>query len=202
MAGRGGVANDSATGIPRWDGDIPPQCQPNPSMFKLSANMTWVEAREPIHADIDAKKTNGIGPGMPFANAVLTKDPNIGLVGSVTCAIGGTSISRWQKGEFLYEQLVKRARLALQSGGGYKAMLWYQGEIDTIHKQDVELYGGRLKRFFHDWRSDLQAPMLPIFQLAKLIKFEINSLVDPESGLATLASDHEKSFKNCFGRLM
>ncbi|XP_038996620.1 probable carbohydrate esterase At4g34215 [Hibiscus syriacus] len=165
MAGRGGVANDSATGIPRWDGDIPPQCQPNPSMFKLSANMTWVEAREPIHADIDAKKTNGIGPGMPFANAVLTKDPNIGLVGSVTCAIGGTSISRWQKGEFLYEQLVKRARLALQSGGGYKAMLWYQGEIDTIHKQDVELYGGRLKRFFHDWRSDLQAPMLPIFQV-------------------------------------
>ncbi|KAK8643077.1 hypothetical protein V6N13_012393 [Hibiscus sabdariffa] len=165
MAGRGGVANDTATGIPRWDGDVPPQCQPNPSIFKLSADMAWVEAREPIHADIDAKKTNGIGPGMAFANAVLTKDPNIGLVGLVPCAIGGTNISEWQKGEFLYEQLVKRARLALQSGAGFKAMLWYQGETDTIHKQDVELYGGRLKRFFQDLRSDLQAPMLPIFQV-------------------------------------
>ncbi|XP_012446625.1 probable carbohydrate esterase At4g34215 [Gossypium raimondii] len=165
MAGRGGVANHSVRGIPTWDGDVPPQCQPNPWIFKLSADMAWVEAREPIHADIDAKKTNGIGPGMAFANAVLSKDPNFGLVGLVPCAIGGTNLSQWQKGGFLYEQLVKRAQMALRSGGAYKAMLWYQGETDTIYKQDVELYQGRLKRFFNDLRSDLQAPRLPIFQV-------------------------------------
>ncbi|PPS07560.1 hypothetical protein GOBAR_AA13086 [Gossypium barbadense] len=165
MAGRGGVANHSVRGIPTWDGDVPPQCQPNPWIFKLSADMAWVEAREPILADIDVKKTNGIGPGTAFANAVLSKDPNFGLVGLVPCAIGGTHLSQWQKGGFLYEQLVKRAQMALRSGGAYKAMLWYQGETDTIYKQDVELYQGRLKRFFNDLRSDLQAPRLPIFQV-------------------------------------
>ncbi|XP_022772216.1 probable carbohydrate esterase At4g34215 [Durio zibethinus] len=165
MAGRGGVANDTSTGIPTWDGVVPPQCQPNPSIFRLSADLAWVQAREPIHADIDARKTNGIGPGMSFANAVLSKDPNFGLVGLVPCAIGGTTISEWQKGEFLYEQLVKRAQMALQSGV-YRAMLWYQGETDTINQDDVELYKGRLKRFFNDLRSDLHAPMLPIFQVA------------------------------------
>ncbi|XWS21245.1 hypothetical protein CRYUN_Cryun30bG0038900 [Craigia yunnanensis] len=166
MAVRGGVANDTSTGIPTWDGVVPPQCQPNPSIFRLSADLAWVRAREPIHVDIDAGKTNGIGPGMSFANAVLTKDPNFGLVGLVPCAIGGTNISEWQKGEFLYEQLVKRAQRALQSGGVYRAMLWYQGESDTINQEDAELYKGRLKRFFNDLRSDLHAPMLPIFQVA------------------------------------
>ncbi|TYH72928.1 hypothetical protein ES332_D05G291100v1 [Gossypium tomentosum] len=175
MAGRGGVANHSVRGIPTWDGDVPPQCQPNPWIFKLSADMAWVEAREPIHADIDVKKTNGIGPGMAFANAVLSKDPNFGLVGLVPCAIGGTHLSQWQKGGFLYEQLVKRAQMALRSGGAYKAMLWYQGETDTIYKQDVELYQGRLKRFFNDLRSDLQAPRLPIFQVGTKVDMTENT---------------------------
>ncbi|XVE70143.1 hypothetical protein DITRI_Ditri10aG0048000 [Diplodiscus trichospermus] len=166
MAGRGGVTNDTSKGIPTWDGVVPPQCQPNPSIFRLSADLAWVEAREPIHADIDARKINGIGPGMSFANAVLTKDPNFGLVGLVPCAIGGTTISEWERGKFLYEQLVKRAQMAQQSGGVYRAMLWFQGEADTINQEDADLYKGRLKRFFNDLRSDLHAPVLPIFQVA------------------------------------
>ncbi|KAK8544834.1 hypothetical protein V6N13_003394 [Hibiscus sabdariffa] len=165
MAGRGGVVNNTATGVTTWDGVVPPECQPNPSILRLSANLTWVEAREPLHADIDYNKTNGIGPGMPFANAVLGKDPKFGVVGLVPCAIGGTNISQWQKGEFLYEQLVKRARVAVKSGV-YRAMLWFQGESDTVNKQDADLYRGRLERFFQDFRSDLQTPMLPIFQVA------------------------------------
>nr|KJB58573.1 hypothetical protein B456_009G215800 [Gossypium raimondii] len=164
MAGRGGVANETSTGIGTWDGVVPPQCQPNPSIFRLSADLAWVKAREPIHSDIDARKTDGVGPGMSFANAVLTKDPNFGVVGLVPCAVGGTTISQWQKGEFLYEQLVKRAEMAQQSGGVYRAMLWYQGEADTVNEEDVELYKGRLKTFFDDLRSDLHAPLLPIFQ--------------------------------------
>ncbi|GMI77415.1 hypothetical protein like AT3G53010 [Hibiscus trionum] len=166
MAGRGGVLNDTATGVTTWDGVVPPECQPNPSILRLSANLTWVEAREPLHADIDYNKTNGIGPGMPFANAVLGKDPKFGVVGLVPCANGATNISQWQKGEFLYEQLVKRAQMAVESGGVYRAMLWYQGESDTENKQDADSYKARLERFFADLRSDLRTPMLPIFQVA------------------------------------
>ncbi|GLT93543.1 hypothetical protein SLE2022_113330 [Rubroshorea leprosula] len=160
MAGRGGVVNDT------WDGVVPPQCQPNPSIFRLSQDLAWVVAREPLHSDIDVTKVNGIGPGMAFANAVLTRDQGIGTVGLVPCAIGGTNVSEWEKGRSLYEQLVRRAKLALQSGGAYAAMLWYQGESDTVSRENAESYKGRLERFFTDLRYDLQAPSLPIFQVA------------------------------------
>ncbi|GLU04215.1 hypothetical protein SLE2022_213740 [Rubroshorea leprosula] len=166
MAGQGGVSIDAATNNITWDGVVPEQCQPNPSILRLSANLTWVEAREPLHADIDVTKVNGIGPGMPFANAVLTRDPSFGTVGLVPCAIGGTKISQWQKGESFYQQLMRRATTAVQGRGVYAAMLWYQGESDTSIKEDAELYKGRLTKFFTDFRSDLQAPSLPIFQVA------------------------------------
>ncbi|KAE8674726.1 putative carbohydrate esterase [Hibiscus syriacus] len=165
MAGRGGVTYDISTGTWKWDGVVPTQCQPNPSIFRLSADLAWVPAREPIHADIDARMTDGIGPGMSFANAVLTKDFNFGPIGLVPCAVGGTSINQWQKGELLYEQLVKRAQMAQQSGV-YRAILWYQGEADTLSQEDADLYEARLKTFFNDLRSDLNAPTLPIFQVA------------------------------------
>ncbi|KAH1057784.1 hypothetical protein J1N35_035849 [Gossypium stocksii] len=165
MAGRGGVFNDTITETLTWDGIVPPECQPNPSILRLTANLTWVEAHEPLHADIDYNKTNGVGPGMPFANTVLNKDPNFGVIGLVPCAIGGTNISQWQKGEFLYEQLVKRSQFAMQSGV-YRAMLWYQGESDTENQQDAELYKDNLKRFFNDLRFDLKTPKLPIIQVA------------------------------------
>ncbi|TYH65012.1 hypothetical protein ES332_D06G026600v1 [Gossypium tomentosum] len=165
MAGRGGVFNDTITETLTWDGIVPPECQPNPSILRLTANLTWVEAHEPLHADIDYNKTKGAGPGMPFANTVLNKDPNFGVIGLVPCAIGGTNISQWQKGEFLYEQLVKRSQFAMQSRV-YRAMLWYQGESDTENQQDAELYKDKLKRFFNDLRFDLKTPKLPIIQVA------------------------------------
>ncbi|KAJ9186783.1 hypothetical protein P3X46_002317 [Hevea brasiliensis] len=165
MAGRGGVINNTKIGKLTWDGIVPPQCQPNPSIFRLSANLTWVLAHEPLHADIDYNKTNGIGPGMAFANAVLTKDPTIGVMGLVPCAIGGTYISQWAKGGFLYDQLVRRTRAALKSGGDLRAMLWYQGESDTIIREDADAYKGRLEKFFKEVRADLQYPTLPIIQV-------------------------------------
>ncbi|KAI6689073.1 hypothetical protein NL676_025901 [Syzygium grande] len=141
MAGRGGVVNISPTGwVEKWDGVVPPECSPNPSILRLAANLTWVEAREPIHADIDLNKTNGIGPGMAFANAVLGRDRSLGSVGLVPCAAGGTKIS--------------------------EALLWYQGESDAVAESDAALYKGRLEKFFSDVRADLQSPELPIFQVA------------------------------------
>ncbi|XP_012068286.1 probable carbohydrate esterase At4g34215 [Jatropha curcas] len=166
MAGRGGVINDTKTGKTTWDGIVPPQCQPNPSIFRLSADLIWVPAHEPLHADIDYNKTNGVGPGMAFANAILTEDPTIGVLGLVPCAIGGTNISQWAKGGFLYEQLVRRTQVALRSGGALRAMLWYQGESDTINREDADSYKSRLEKFFLELRSDLQYPLLPIIQVA------------------------------------
>ncbi|KAI9201787.1 hypothetical protein LWI28_029260 [Acer negundo] len=166
MAGRGGVTNDTRTDTQVWDGIVPPQCQPNPSILRLSAKLKWVRAHEPLHADIDVNKINGVGPGMPFFNAVLTKDPNFGVIGLVPCAIGGTNISEWKKGSFLYDQTVRRTQAALQGGGVIRALLWYQGESDTVNREDAELYKQRSDKFFVDLRYDLQVPMLPIIRVA------------------------------------
>ncbi|RID65357.1 hypothetical protein BRARA_D00557, partial [Brassica rapa] len=164
MAGRGGVYNDSTKNIIVWDGVIPPECRSNPSILHLTAKLEWEEAKEPLHADIDVNKTNGVGPGMSFANLVVNRFDKVGLV---PCSVGGTKLSQWQKGEFLYEETVKRAKAAVASGGGsYQAVLWYQGESDTVDMVDASDYKRRLVKFFSDLRSDLQHPNLPIVQVA------------------------------------
>ncbi|CAI0465094.1 unnamed protein product [Linum tenue] len=139
MAGRGGVHNNTATGAVHWDGIVPAQCEPNPSILRFSKDLVWVPAHEPLHADIDSTKTNGIGPGMPFANAVLTQDP----------------------------EMVRRATAAVAAGGGnLRGLIWYQGESDTNSREDAEGYRGRLETLFYHVRQDLQLPALPIIQVA------------------------------------
>ncbi|CAG7905813.1 unnamed protein product [Brassica rapa] len=101
---------------------------------------------------------------MSFANLVVNRFDKVGLV---PCSVGGTKLSQWQKGEFLYEETVKRAKAAVASGGGsYQAVLWYQGESDTVDMVDASDYKRRLIKFFNDLRSDLQHPNLPIVQVA------------------------------------
>ncbi|PKI48065.1 hypothetical protein CRG98_031582 [Punica granatum] len=167
MAGRGGVTNDTATGVTTWDGIVPPDCRPNPSILRLAANLTWMEAREPLHSDIDYNKTNGVGPGMAFVHAILRAAKlEFGLVGLVPCAVGGTKITEWQRGTVLYDQMTRRAQAALRGGGRIRAVLWYQGESDTLEREDAELYKRRLEGLFVDLVADLQSPGLPIIQVA------------------------------------
>lgn len=161
MSGRGGVVNAT------WDAVVPPQCHANPLVLRLNAQLTWEEAREPLHRDIDVDKTCGVGPGMAFSNSILKRDPGIGLIGLVPCAIGGTNIKDWSRGGRLYQQLLTRAQAALHGGGGLiRAILWYQGESDTVARDDARLYKRRLERFFNDVRSDLLSPVLPVIQVA------------------------------------
>ncbi|KAF3446607.1 hypothetical protein FNV43_RR11787 [Rhamnella rubrinervis] len=141
MAGRGGVLVNNATGELTWSGFVPNQCQPNTSILRFTANFTWEEAREPLHADIDVNKTNGIGPGMPFAHELLAEDPSsYGIVGLVPCAIGGTKIDEWAKGTQLYNEMVRRAQ--------------------------ANTYQPKLQQLFMDVRFDLMSPTLPIIQVA------------------------------------
>lgn len=168
MAGRGGVVNDTRNGVTTWDGVVPPQCRSNPSILKLDAHLKWVEAHEPLHGDIDTVKTNGIGPGMAFANSVLEKNLGLGVVGLVPCAIGGTNISEWERGKVLYNHMMKRVKESLRDDGGgtIRALLWYQGESDTVSLSDAHSYQNRVRKFFLDVRADLQSPLLPIIQVA------------------------------------
>ncbi|MFS7995693.1 putative sialate O-acetylesterase domain, SGNH hydrolase superfamily [Helianthus anomalus] len=139
MAGRGGVKNH------QWDHIVPDDCKPDPTaIHRLTANLTWETAQEPLHADIDKNKTCGVGPGMSFANAM--KDYIAGVIGLVPCAIGGTAIKKWAKGEKLYEDMVRRARSAVSNGGEIIALLWYQGETDTSSKTSAQSYKSKTIR--------------------------------------------------------
>ncbi|PHT32458.1 putative carbohydrate esterase [Capsicum baccatum] len=160
MSGRGGVVNNN------FDCYIPPECQSNSSILRLTKGLSWEVAKEPIHQDIDYYATCGIGPGVSFANSILKNDPNIGVIGLVPCAVGSTNISQWSQGSFFYNQMLNRTRAALQGGGMLRALLWYQGESDTLNLEDAELYKSRLQKFFTDVRYDLDTPSLPIIQVA------------------------------------
>ncbi|XWS21244.1 hypothetical protein CRYUN_Cryun30bG0038800 [Craigia yunnanensis] len=87
MAGRGGVADG------KWDGSVPPEFQPNPSILRFTAKLTWEEARDPLHADIDVGRICGVVPGMAFANEILTHGLGIGVDGGAIRAI------LWYQGE-------------------------------------------------------------------------------------------------------
>ncbi|XP_010244262.1 PREDICTED: probable carbohydrate esterase At4g34215 [Nelumbo nucifera] len=161
MAGRGGVTREKI-----WDGIVPSDCCPDPSVIRLNAKLQWEEAQEPLHADIDTKKTCGIGPGMSFANAIRARNSSLGVVGLVPCAVGGTAIKEWERGKDLYDNMVRRARESLKAGGQIKALLWYQGESDTFSLDDANSYKSNMERFIQDVRADLHSPSLPIIQVA------------------------------------
>ncbi|XWS14754.1 hypothetical protein CRYUN_Cryun35bG0035200 [Craigia yunnanensis] len=160
MTGRGGVVDG------KWDGNVPPECQPNLSILRLTADLSWEEASDPLHADIDVGRICGVGPGMAFANEIRTHGSGIGMLGLVPCAIGGTSISKWARGSRLYDQLVTRANASVKDGGAIRVLLWYQGESDTGTKETAEAYKGKLEKLIRDLRSDLNLSSLPFIQVA------------------------------------
>ncbi|XP_028767669.1 probable carbohydrate esterase At4g34215 [Neltuma alba] len=165
MAGRGGVIRHPHN-HKQWDGIVPPECRSDPSILRLSAHLRWEPAAEPLHADIDTGKVCGVGPGMSFANAVR-QHAGGGMMGLVPCAVGGTAIKEWARGEKLYEEMVERARESAKTKGSeIKALLWYQGESDALTEHDAESYRVNMEKLIHNVREDLHLPSLPIIQVA------------------------------------
>lgn len=161
MSGRGGVDSKRH----HWDGEVPVESSPDPAkIHRLDAHLRWEPAREPLHHDIDTKKTCGVGPGMSFANAIKGRVTT--TIQLVPCAVGGTAIKEWARGTHLYENMVKRAKHAAEGSGEIKAVLWYQGESDTSSAADVEAYKERMEALVHNVRRDLGLPNLPFIQVA------------------------------------
>lgn len=126
-----------------------------------------------VHCFLVPGKTCGVGPGLVFATSYLRahKSKNKGtptpVIGLVPCAIGGTSITQWEKGGTLYNQMINRTRAALENGGKLTALLWYQGESDAIEKKLADQYKENLITFFKSVRADLNKDDLPIIQVSR-----------------------------------
>ena len=126
-------------------------------------------ARHPLHLtgdpeDFSGADNAGVGPGLAFAQAVLRARPESRVL-LVPCAVGGTAVSKWQKGQRLYEETIRRAKLALNNAPAGKARivgaLWLQGEADSVSPERVNAYAGRLDTMIDHLRKDLELPELP-----------------------------------------
>ena len=106
----------------------------NDRVSMLNARGEWVPARHPLH--FDKPQVVGVGPGLSFGIQMAEANPNV-RIGLVPCAVGGTSISRWQPGAddeatktHPYDDAVQRIENAMRCGV-VKGMLWHQGESDS-----------------------------------------------------------------------
>ena len=115
MAGRGELTADNRVSTER--------------VLKLSRNLEWVEAVEPIHFD---KGSAGAGLAASFARVIADRDPDV-VVCLVPCAFGGSSIREWQPGKRHYTNFVARAKVAMKRGP-VKGFLWHQGCNDANQK--------------------------------------------------------------------
>jgi hypothetical protein len=128
----------------------------------------WYLARHPLHLTGDAKTfaghdNAGVGPGLAFAEAVAARDAKL-RVGLIPCAVGGSQIALWQRGARLYDEALRRAKLALQQTAPVKARLrgalWLQGEADATDER-LPVYEAKLVKLVDDLRADLGEPQLP-----------------------------------------
>jgi hypothetical protein len=171
MAGRGKVEAEDKT--------------PNPRVLAFTTNGTWQVAVDPI--TWDKPTIAGVGPGVAFGKAMAQANPKV-TIGLVPCAVGGTPLSRWEKGGDLYSNAVYRARLAMKSGR-LNGVVWHQGESDSKPGL-AETYGDRLAKMIQDIRAELGSPRLP-FVVGQLGEFiyarENNNLTEARLVNDTLA---------------
>lgn len=144
-----------------------PKRDPRIVMMHLKDDQ-WYLARHPLHLTGDAQTFKGhdnagVGPGLAFAEAVAEANPK-SAIGLVPCAVGGSSIKLWQKGAKLYDEALRRAKLALQTTAPIKAqirgVIWLQGEANA-NPAELPLHADRLKAMIESLRADLALPELP-----------------------------------------
>ena len=87
----------------------------------------------------------------------LLDDPGY-TIGLIPCAVGGTSIAQWQRGQAPYSDCVAltQAALAASPGASVDAIIFYQGEDDTFSAVQAAAWPAAFVKFFKDFRADAQ----------------------------------------------
>lgn len=140
----------------------PADRKPDARVLVLGKEDQWVSQGEPLHFD---KKEAGVGLGFTFAKLMADRAPGM-TIGLIPCAVGGTPQSRWmpgsdgQAGGDLYNEAVRRAKIAQQSGR-LKGILWHQGESETGNRAKAGAYAANLAKIVEGFRRDLNAPDVP-----------------------------------------
>ena len=116
----------------------------------------WRPAAHPLHL---SQKGTGFGLALPFASRMLEKQPEL-MIGLVPCAWGGAGIDRLGPGTPLYDNAIRRARIAALRGT-LAGVLWHQGETDSLDDSLARSHAEKLAALIARLRSDLDTPRLP-----------------------------------------
>lgn len=117
----------------------------------------WQVAQDPLH---ETSLRDRVGPGVSFACGLLRVLQPLASIGLVPCAVGGSPLSRWEKGGDLNAATIRRAAQATEYGS-LTGVLWLQGEADAKQLATARTYAQRLETMISDLRQDLQHPDLP-----------------------------------------
>lgn len=115
----------------------------------------WSPGKQPIHSRLKSDRFCLAGP---FAKTYRELYPQM-TVGLIPMAWGGAPIAKMSKGTSFYQEMVDKALWAKEQGK-LKALLWHQGESDTISSELADRYEARLVQFIRDIRADLNEPNL------------------------------------------
>ena len=136
----------------------------NDRVWMLTKDLTWTVAHHPLH--FDKPKVAGVGPGLSFGIDMADAHPDV-KIGLIPCAVGGTSIDKWQPGAYdqatsthPYDDAVARITEAMKNGK-VKGVIWLQGEADSSQEKAVK-YLHQLKVLTKRFRKLTGDKNLPI----------------------------------------
>lgn len=158
--------------------------------YLLNGEDKWEPAKNPLNRYSTIRKGLGMqkmNPGYTFSRKMLKNNKGVSL-GLVVNAKGGTSIKLWAKESKFYNEALRRAKIAMESGV-LKGILWHQGESDERDAKYLE----KLKALVENLRKDLNAPNLPFVagqvNKVKLINDQIAELPKNVEFTAFVSSD-------------
>lgn len=133
-------------------------------VYVLDKTDNWAIAKHPVH--YDKPEMAGVGPGLSFGIEMAKADSNV-TIGLIPCAVGGTSIDKWQAGAYdeatqtyPYDEAIARIKLAMKKGV-VKGMLWHQGEGNASTKSS-QGYTDKLAKLTAEIRALSGDPELPV----------------------------------------
>lgn len=157
----------------------------------------WQKMCEPINPDrgINAEFSPGVSLAASFADCVA-KEFNT-KIGLIPCADGGTSITKWQPGEVLFDHAVLMTELAKRNSelGG---IIWHQGESDC-ENFDTSYYRKSFLNTMTKLRRKLCAENLPLIigELSEDISDERWNLGDNPKRMNALLHELVKEIPYC-----
>ncbi len=146
---------------------ISADCKPTlDNVYLMNRSYEWVAAKNPFNqynnlGEPSYKWSGNMNFGYPFAKMISQYVPGK-QIGIINNAIGGTSLSQWEKGSGTgyYENTMLYVHEALKYGK-VKGILWHLGSSDMNKGYTRDEYISKLNDFANSLRSDIGDMTIP-----------------------------------------